>query len=119
MIRLITFILIFAIFLCFIVLNLENKTDVALGFRTFNNVPIFLSALASFIMGMIFTVPLVFSSRRKKKIKAQAETPEVIKEKKSRSLFRKKPLKEKTPLEDSSSTEQDYVKKEDSPYGID
>ena len=123
MIRLIIFILFFAVFLCFIVLNLNNKSDVSLGFTSFNDVPVFLSALFSFTLGLIFSVPLAFSFSKKKKPKGQPEVPDVPKAKGPRLPFRKKSLKdnlkEKTPLNDGSALEQDHIKKEDSPYGID
>jgi len=66
MIRLIIFIVIFALFLGFIVLNLENRCDISLGFMTLNEIPVFLSALSSFIAGMLITIPLVLLARKKK-----------------------------------------------------
>ena len=66
--RLVIFIVIFAIFLAFIVFNLENKSDVSLGFHNFEEVPVFLSVLFAFILGMLFAIPLMFSlSRRRNK----------------------------------------------------
>ena len=122
MIRLILFILFFAVFLCFIVLNLNNKSDVSLGFTSFNDVPVFLSALFSFTLGLVFSVPLALSFGKKKKPKNQPEITDGAKPKKQRLLFRKKPLKDakgKNPLDNGSALEQDHIKKEDSPYGID
>ena len=58
MARLIVFILIFAFFLAFIVLNLDNKCDISFGIKTLNDVPVFLSALCSFVLGMLITVPM-------------------------------------------------------------
>jgi uncharacterized integral membrane protein len=99
MIKLITFIIIFALFLAFIVLNLGQSSDISFGFRTFENVPVFLSILASFALGMLFSIPLAFSISWKKRKKK----PE-IKEAKSK------------PVE---IPDKDKVKKEVSPYGID
>ena len=99
--RLIIFILIFAIFLCFIIFNLPYKSDVNLGFTSFTDIPIFITALTSFILGMIVSVPLVFLFRRGKK---QPAVPKVS----------KKQLKKQNEI-----AAQDTIKKEDSPYGID
>ncbi|MCL2093893.1 MAG: hypothetical protein FWH12_06830 [Treponema sp.] len=65
--RLVFFILVFAFFLAFIVFNLENKSDVSLGFRTFQDVPVFLSVLFSFALGMLFAIPIFFSLSRRPK----------------------------------------------------
>ena len=98
--RLILFILIFAIFLAFIVFNLDNKCDISVGFMTFKETPVFLSAFFSFIAGMVFAVPLVFSFGRKRKKPSIPESPD------------------KAPKEIQYSGT-DEVTKEKSPYGID
>jgi uncharacterized integral membrane protein len=68
--RLIGFILFFGIFLVFIAFNLGNNCDINFGFGVeFKDVPVFLTAFASFILGMLCAVPFVFSIRRKKKDK--------------------------------------------------
>jgi uncharacterized integral membrane protein len=68
--RLIGFILLFGIFLVFIAFNLGNKCDIRFWFGVeFQEVPVFLTAFASFILGMLCSVPFVFSLRRKKKDK--------------------------------------------------
>ena len=100
MTRLIAFIVIFAIFLVFIVLNLNNSCDISLGFITLNDIPVFLSSLSSFIMGMLVTIPLMlFRSFRKKK-KDKAKLP---------------PNTEKVEL----TAGPEKINKENSPYGID
>jgi len=126
MIRLIIFILVFAAFLGFIVLNLDNKSDVSFGFTSFENVPVFLSALVSFTAGMLIAIPLSFSliRKKKKKLKSIQEEAEasIAKNKKEtkRAPFWKKASKEKLPeLEAVPPNKQEYIKKEDSPYGID
>jgi uncharacterized integral membrane protein len=70
--RLIGFILLFGIFLVFIAFNLGNKCDINFGFRVFQEVPVFLTAFASFILGLFCAVPFIFSLRRKKKVKTAA-----------------------------------------------
>lgn len=101
--RLSAFIVIFLIFLGFIALNLQNKCDISLGFRVLPGVPVFLTALCSFLLGMLFTLPIAISSlgRQKKKL-ASPKAP-----KKSG-----KDGKDAVPALDE-------IKKEDSPYGID
>ena len=95
--RLILFILIFAIFLAFIVLNLDNKCDINIGFHKYEGIPVFLSIFFSFIFGMLFALPLVFSFRKRKKPSAPG--------------FSGKQAK------GNSGT--DEIKTENSPYGID
>jgi len=57
--RLIQFIVVFAVFLLFIVFNLENRSDISLGFYTFRSVPVFLTAFIAFIFGMLLTLPFI------------------------------------------------------------
>ena len=57
--RLIKFIAVFAIFLLFIMLNLDHRSDISVGFRTFSDVPVFLTAFFSFILVMLLTLPFV------------------------------------------------------------
>ena len=66
MIRIIVFILIFAIFLAFIVFNLDNRCNVSLGIIKFKDIPVFLTAFFSFVLGMFFTIPLILSKGRRK-----------------------------------------------------
>ena len=132
MISFIIFILVFACFLCFIIFNLGNASDVSLGFRTFHDIPVFVTALFSFALGMLFVLPLIFTVGRKRKLKAaraQAESPQ-IEGGNSRAIDSrivdsrvpppKKPLfgflsSKKT----NSASEEDKIQKENSPYGID
>ena len=102
MIRLIVFILIFAVFLVFIVLNLDNKCDLSLGFVVLKEIPVFLSSLSSFILGMLITIPLMLFRRKKKQKPLPAPSAQSEKIEKKEVL----PAAEK-------------INKEDSPYGID
>jgi uncharacterized integral membrane protein len=68
--RLIGFIIIFGIFLVFIAFNLGNKCDINFGFRVFTEVPVFLTAFSSFILGMFCAMPFLAGVRAKKKEKA-------------------------------------------------
>lgn len=107
MIRLIAFILLFALFIGFIVLNLDNKSDISFGIKTFTDIPVFLTVFTSFALGMLFAAPIILLRRRKRDIAIRSATAELMApaEKKNRWL------KSKNPPDES--------KKEESPYGID
>jgi uncharacterized integral membrane protein len=75
--RLIGFIIIFGIFLVFIVFNLGNKCDISFGFRTFPDVPVYLTVFSAFIVGMFSAMPFIISFRaKKKKQHTEKEEPE-------------------------------------------
>jgi len=57
--RLVQFIVIFAIFLLFIMFNLDNRSDISLGFTEFKDIPVFLTAFFAFIAGMMLTFPFI------------------------------------------------------------
>ena len=42
----------------FSALNLDNRSDVSLGFHTFGAVPVFLTSLIAFTLGAVLMVPL-------------------------------------------------------------
>jgi uncharacterized integral membrane protein len=73
--RLIGFIIIFGIFLVFIAFNLGNRCDINFGFQVFNDVPVFLTAFASFVLGLLCAIPFAISFRLKKK--ARESVPEL------------------------------------------
>ncbi len=101
MLRVIVFILIFVFFLAFIVLNLPYKCDVSFGFTTIKDVPIFLSVLSSFVLGMLVTVPMIlFHKKKPKSLMPEISEPGPSKKAELKSV-------------------PDDIKKEDSPYGID
>jgi hypothetical protein len=64
--RLIGIILLLGILLGFIGFNLENTCDISFGFKVIQGVPVYLTAFAGFILGMLCSLPLVISSRSKK-----------------------------------------------------
>jgi len=100
MIRLFLFIVIFIIFLGFIVLNLYNTSDISFGFTEFKNIPVFVSVLCSFMLGMLFAIPLSFSLRRKK------NNAQKLNKKQGKSS-------------EGEVSAIDEITKEKSPYGID
>ena len=124
--RLIGFILICAFFLVFVALNLENASDVSLGFRTFTGIPVFLIAFSSFVFGMLFAIPfvLLFGRRRKKASHPAADYDSAgavkppVPAKKSWGF----PKKKKDAAADAVPEllpAADEIKKEQSPYGVD
>lgn len=73
--RLLSFIVICALFLVFVVLNLGNTGTVSLGFRELSNIPVFLIAFSSFVLGMLFAVPFVLSLNNKRQKKPPKDMP--------------------------------------------
>ncbi|MCL2179942.1 MAG: hypothetical protein FWB83_02345 [Treponema sp.] len=71
--RLIFSIIIFALFLVFITLNLENSCNISFGFTAIENVPVFITIFVSFAMGLICVLPLVLYIRIKRKEKKVKE----------------------------------------------
>jgi len=131
--RLLAFIFICALFLVFVGLNLEHTSDISLGFWTFYEIPVFLTAFSSFLIGMFFAVPFVLSFRRRQK-KTPApypeEAPPAAPKKTPPSKRKKDVFTAEKVVVDRITTEKDQaaitdkakpdeVKKESSPYGID
>jgi len=108
MIRLVIFIIIFVVFLGFIVLNLQNTSDLSFGFITLENVPVFLSVLCSFMLGMLFSIPLAFSISWKR----HAAYRKLKKAEKEKEKSTEAPIA----IEDSTAAE---IEKNKSAYGID
>jgi uncharacterized integral membrane protein len=73
--RLLGFILIFAVFLAFIVFNLDNRCDISFGFATVKDMPVFITAFAAFFLGMLCAVPFFASMRRRKPKIPAADVP--------------------------------------------
>ena len=131
--RLVAFIFICALFLVFVVLNLGHTSDVSVGFRTFNEIPVFLTSFASFVFGMLFAIPFVLSFGKKHKKPPQThgyDSPHIGEEKQSagRKKTSGKGTKKKEPPDAGKIEKEqvsppdatiDAVKKENSPYGID
>ena len=76
--RLGVFIILFVVFFLFIVFNLENKCVISFGFtETKEEIPVFVTAFFSFIVGMFCVLPFVFGfrSRKKAKVSRKKGTP--------------------------------------------
>ena len=67
--RLIGFILTFTVFLIFILSNLNNRCDITFIIQdwTVRDVPVFVTIFASFLLGLIFSIPVYLSISLKKK----------------------------------------------------
>ena len=129
--RLVAFILICAFFLVFIVFNLENKSDISFGFKVYEDIPVFLTAFSSFVLGMLFAAPFALSlgKKRGKQSHSQApvshEPPPLSAEsqagapKKWWSFKKKNNTANVNKIEGNIASPTDEVKKERSPYGID
>jgi len=65
--RLILFIVVFAIFLGFVTLNLDNRCNINFGFTKFEDVPIFLTVFITFSLGLLCAMPLALLLRRKRR----------------------------------------------------
>jgi len=74
--RLIQIIIIFAIILLFIVFNLDYKCTIWI-FKTITDVPVFLIAFFSFVLGMLVTIPFFISHqmRKKREIENKKDVP--------------------------------------------
>jgi uncharacterized integral membrane protein len=140
MISFIFFVVVFAVFLCFIIFNLGNASNVSLGFTTFNDIPVFVTALFSFALGLLFTFPLLFTVGRRRRLKAakaraeklqsedgQIETPQITDSRISDSRTsgsklpppKKSIFGRKSPKKTDAASEEDKIQRENSPYGID
>ena len=58
----------------FIGFNLDNKCNVNVLFYTFQNVPVFITIIISFVVGVLFTMPFAFSYKAETIIFSTTET---------------------------------------------
>jgi uncharacterized integral membrane protein len=63
-------IIILAVLLAFIGFNLDNKCDLSLGITSFRGVPIYLTVFASFMLGMLCSLPFIIFRSLKKRVKS-------------------------------------------------
>jgi uncharacterized integral membrane protein len=76
--RLIGIIAVLAVLLCFIGFNLDNKCDLSLVFTTIPNVPVYVTIFASFILGMLFSLPFFIMGTHKKTQKTEESHQEAV-----------------------------------------
>ena len=72
--KLIYFLLIVLFLGLFAGFNMKNSCDISLIFYTFENVPVYVSNIFSFLIGLILTIPFFFSSKKKKTVNEKKET---------------------------------------------
>jgi uncharacterized integral membrane protein len=60
-------VIIAAIFLVFIGFNLDNSCDISFIFTKIEGVPVYLTAFASFVLGLVCSIPITVSLRFRKK----------------------------------------------------
>jgi uncharacterized integral membrane protein len=63
--RLFGFIFFFGVVLVFSIFNWKNTCDISLGFATLKEVPVYLTVFASFLIGLVCSVPYAISARIK------------------------------------------------------
>ncbi|AEJ19283.1 ABC transporter permease [Gracilinema caldarium] len=97
----------------FISLNLHNVTDISFGFFTLTSIPVFLTILASFALGLIAALPTVFSAwlyahRLSKQVQNQipTESQSHTKQKRQRRSTSKESARDS--IRDSIIDEKDY-----------
>lgn len=73
--KLIAFIVAVALVLAFVGFNLENSADVSLVFVTFRAVPVYVTMLTAFLLGLAVSIPFSFRSRRKQLPAARTPAP--------------------------------------------
>ena len=110
--RLVSIIVVLVIFLAFIVLNMDNKCDISFGFKKFQDIPVFISVLSSFVIGMVFALPFSLSLLRRGKKNARPELAVGAGKK------RWGKGKDKAPVDHGEPTLVEEVSKDSGPYGI-
>ena len=91
-IRLLGTILSLVVLAFFVGFNLDNKCNVNVLVHTFQNVPVFITIIISFVVGVLFTMPFAFSYKSQKKKEAKNNQVQVV-NKKTKKLFSKKDSK--------------------------
>ena len=90
--------------------NLDNKCDITFVFYTFRDVPVFMTVIISFAVGLVLMLPFTFGRRKKKPQKPVQQAQNLPPKEESKTLFDFKikrdakpekaenPKKEKKPL---------------------
>ncbi len=76
-IRLFFLVIVMVVLVTFIGFNVENRCDVSFAFYTLENVPVVVTILASFALGLVASLPFALRSRRRKA--AVSKVPKVRK----------------------------------------
>ncbi len=95
--RLFYFLTVLIVIIVFMAVNLNNSCDISLVFYHFKDVPIFLSMMLAFVLGIFASLPFLFGNGKKKEkttvVYPKVEKVELKKEK--RSWFGKKKKEKK------------------------
>ncbi|GAB6090931.1 hypothetical protein [Spirochaeta dissipatitropha] len=75
--RLISFILVLVLIMFFIGFNLENRSDISVVFHTFEDIPIFFSMFASFLIGVVLMLPFALGKKKMARIKTGNSTSRI------------------------------------------
>lgn len=115
-IRLLGTILSLVVLAFFVGFNLDNKCNVNMLVHTFQNVPVFITIIISFVVGVLFTMPFAFSYKSQKKKEAKNNQVQVV-DKKTKKLFSKKDSKaseKQSETETKTKNEESVQSKNDS-----
>jgi uncharacterized integral membrane protein len=77
--RLVAVFLIVAVFLVFVMFNLDNRCNINFGFKEFKEVPVFMTIFISFILGLLCALPFFLRSKKLNKEKPVNEKRPLIK----------------------------------------
>jgi len=72
--RLLVFILIVAVLMVFIGFNLDNRCDISIVFITFQSVPVVITILATYVLGLLSAFFLTVTRRVKSKTRSGKQT---------------------------------------------
>ncbi len=75
--RLIGVVLVSALVLAFIGFNLGNACDLSVGFMSFKAVPVFMTALGGFAVGVLVSLPYAIAGSFKKKRQKPGTVPAI------------------------------------------
>jgi uncharacterized integral membrane protein len=93
--KLIFFLIILTLVILFAGFNVANTVDISLGFKTFEEVPIFIALFIAFILGNFVMLPFALGkNRRTKKAKAAKAREKLEKQEKKEAKKRRKGKKD-------------------------
>ena len=100
--KLIFFLIILTLVILFAGFNVANTVDISLGFRTFEDVPIFIALFIAFVLGNFVMLPFALGkNRRTKKAKAAKAQEKLEKQEKKEAKKARKGKKGKGEESDS------------------
>ena len=94
--NLIIIILIIILEAIFATLNIKNVSDISIGFKTFSEVPVFVTITVSFLMGVLIFAPIAFFA---------GKNYEKLSEQKREAKITKKLLKEQKKIDEIKPVE--------------